>query len=331
MENNENMNNQINSNTQPVQNKNSNNALFIIMAILILGLAGYIVYTKFIQKGDEPKSDNTTPSPVVTPTSNVAAKDIDESYGEIYKTTKKEIYKSKDGKNELRIEPQTDDPNYDYYAYFNNKKLMASVSKTGKYLLVEVNEAGESSQCSQKTYIVNSENNTLVDLYSNNLYNIVKINDKCYFIEYICATSYVAVYDENLNKIGTNMLGHDQKYFYILDGNIVKYDSNGKEVFRSSESYLSNSKEYNFDSLRQEDNILYILLVSGKDIYFIDTSNDDLKPIKVGTTDEYNCYIGMEDLIISPAEDGKININLLDKQNKSLDIVYDTKTKTITK
>ena len=42
MENNENLNNQV----------NNNNVLIIIMALIILGLAGYIVYTKFIQKSE---------------------------------------------------------------------------------------------------------------------------------------------------------------------------------------------------------------------------------------------------------------------------------------
>ena len=65
MENNDqNLNNQVNTNNsnvnQPTQN-NTNKIVFALMALIIVGLAGYIVYTKFIQKDDkpEPKPNNT--------------------------------------------------------------------------------------------------------------------------------------------------------------------------------------------------------------------------------------------------------------------------------
>ena len=65
MENNDqNLNNQVNTNNsnvnQPTQN-NANKIVFTLMALIIVGLAGYIVYTKFIQKDDkpEPKPNNT--------------------------------------------------------------------------------------------------------------------------------------------------------------------------------------------------------------------------------------------------------------------------------
>ena len=61
MENNEKLNNQVNENNninQSVQH-NNNKILIIIMALIIIGLVGYIVYAKFIQKNDssEPKSN----------------------------------------------------------------------------------------------------------------------------------------------------------------------------------------------------------------------------------------------------------------------------------
>lgn len=65
MENNENLNNQVNTNNiedKQMQNNNGNNKILIIlMALIIVGLVGYIVYAKFIQKDDntEPKPNNT--------------------------------------------------------------------------------------------------------------------------------------------------------------------------------------------------------------------------------------------------------------------------------
>ena len=58
--NNQELNNQVNTNNnQPVQSNNK--TLMILMALIIVCLAGYIVYAKFIQKGDnpEPKPTNT--------------------------------------------------------------------------------------------------------------------------------------------------------------------------------------------------------------------------------------------------------------------------------
>ncbi len=66
MENNDqNLNNQVNTNNienKQMQNNNGNNKILIIlMALIIVGLAGYLVYEKFIQNSDSPapKTGNT--------------------------------------------------------------------------------------------------------------------------------------------------------------------------------------------------------------------------------------------------------------------------------
>jgi len=63
MENNDqNLNNQVNTNNSNVNQQASNNTnkiVFALMALIIVGLAGYIVYNKFIQKDDKPKSNDT--------------------------------------------------------------------------------------------------------------------------------------------------------------------------------------------------------------------------------------------------------------------------------
>lgn len=63
-ENNFNSNNQMstsnNVNQQVQPTKSNNKVLFVVMALIIACLAGYIVYTKFIEKeSDKPKDDNT--------------------------------------------------------------------------------------------------------------------------------------------------------------------------------------------------------------------------------------------------------------------------------
>lgn len=63
--NNQNINNQVNIDNnnvnQKVSNNNTNKIVFVLIALVIVGLVGYIVYTKFIQKNDksETKPNNT--------------------------------------------------------------------------------------------------------------------------------------------------------------------------------------------------------------------------------------------------------------------------------
>lgn len=65
MENNDqNLNNQVNTNNSNVNQQapnNTNKVVFVLMTLIIVGLVGYIVYTKFIRKDDkpEPKPNNT--------------------------------------------------------------------------------------------------------------------------------------------------------------------------------------------------------------------------------------------------------------------------------
>ncbi len=364
MENDKNLNNQVNTDNnlnQQMPNNNTNKIVLVIIVGIIITLIWYIVYIKFLQKIDnsEAKHNNmqeqdnnnskqnekendlattsptkhdsnksSTPTPSPTPKSNnsVASQDIGEEYLKQYKITEKVIYKSKNSKNELIIEPSEED----YYAYFNGKKIGAGIAKLGKYLLVEGYEIGVSSQCGEYSYIVNLETNSLVDLYTKNLLDIIKFNDNYYFREYICGNGDVVIYDENLNKIGTNYIVADKKNFYILDGNIVKYDSNGKIVFKSSEVY--NLAEYYDIGAMADDTGVYIIIVSNGEIFFIDSNVENLKPIKIGTTSEYNglpCAEG--EVAIFPMENGKIKINLDDKQDRTVEIIYDIKTKTISK
>ena len=60
MENNDqNLNNQVNTNNSNVNQQapnNTNKVVFVLMALIIVGLVGYIVYTKFILKDDKPPS-----------------------------------------------------------------------------------------------------------------------------------------------------------------------------------------------------------------------------------------------------------------------------------
>lgn len=303
-----------------VTSKQNNSILIILMALIIVALAGYIVYTNFIQK-----TDNVSPKDNNTEEKEKKVEDIVEEYGEQYKITEKVTYKSKDGKNELVIEPNGDN----YYAYFNGKKIGASVRKNGKYLLVEGFEIGQNSQCGEYTYIINSENNELVDLYTKNLLNIVKVNNNYYFKEYICANGDVTIYDEKLNKIGTSYIGSDKKNFYIFDKNIVKYNSNGKVVAKTKDTFdVENNDDSNI--MGQKFNDIFYILINDKDnVYFIDTSN--LEAIKIGSSNEY--AFGGYEAASMHLENGKIVLGLINLKNSNeiTNMYYDITSKTLSK
>lgn len=70
--NNQELNNQVNTNNNQQVQPNNNKMLIILMALIIVCLAGYIVYAKFIQKGDnpEPKPTNTEENGINNQTNN---------------------------------------------------------------------------------------------------------------------------------------------------------------------------------------------------------------------------------------------------------------------
>lgn len=349
MENNENMNSQISENNSQVtdnkdtnqSNKGNNNVLVIIMALIIVGLVGYIVYAKFIQKGDEPKETNptvtstseTTPEPTNEPSSTSTPSSTPVS-------ADKNVYKTADGKHSLNVKDFKNKSNpklvYDgktiNVAKDDSDGYGLKYEKIGKYALY----GDGKGQCGEYIFIVNTETNTLINLDAKKNNRVEQIGNNYYFIQTESCSGEKAdyhkgVYTENMKKIGKIFLGEEfnNNYFYVIDnGIIVKYDSSGKVVLKSNEVY-NLAKDDDF-AVMIDDSGAYFLIVSNGEMFFIDSNAENLKPIKIGTTSEYNYDFSGEDLSISPMDDG-IYINLFDKENKSLNIVYDTKTKTIIK
>lgn len=319
--------------------KNKKSVEIMTLLIIIILLLGVCVYLLFIKDGkNNPQNnvqDNNTQNNVQDNTQNnqpasenVASDSIIELYGERYNIDKEVTYKSKDGKNELTIIPSQN--GYSYSAEYNGKKLSVGITKAGKYLIVSATDYGsEFGQCGKYSYIANLETNTLVDLPSNNVLNIVRLNDKYYFLEETCSpNSTIAVYNEDLNKIGTNYLGTDKKSFYILNGNLIKYNSSGQEIARTSEVFDEVKFSYDDIVTKEVDQNLYILLADVKNVFLIDTR--DLKVIKIGTADEYS--IPGPGVLPLHSENGKLVIELYNsKNNNEIKMYYDIETKTLSK
>ena len=323
--------------------KNTKSVEIMTLIIIIVLLLGVCVYLLFIKDGknnaqnntqnNQPASENNTQNNTQNnqPASENTANDsIIELYGESYSLAKEATYKSKDGKNKLTIIPQSHS-GYGYYAEYNDKKLSAGITKAGKYLNVLATDYGsEFGQCGKYSYIANLETNTLVDLPSNNVLNIVRLNDKYYFLEETCSpNSTIAVYNEDLNKIGTNYLGTDKKSFYILNGNLIKYNSSGQEIARTSEVFGEVKFSYDDIVTKEVDQNLYILLADVKNVSLIDTR--DLKVIKIGTIDEYS--IPGPGVLPLHSENGKLVIELhnLKHDNAAVKMYYDIETKILSK
>ena len=157
MENNENLNNQAS------QNNNGNNKLLIIlMALIIIGLVGYIVYTKFIQKSDnpEPKPADTptvTPTPsnpqlenknAITKLEGYQLSDTNKQFTVGVKTINIKVISTNDGLNgDLYIDDKkiTTYEYSDLEVYLANKFIIIvwGGSQCGELILGYINEEGE--------------------------------------------------------------------------------------------------------------------------------------------------------------------------------------------
>lgn len=319
----------------------------IFIVLVIISLVASVIYVNFIKKDEKNPNDRTDNNTIVDGNDQQNEKDmIIMSLGEQYTITSKMTFKSKDNNNILILTHDSKAlseaikiaPTYGYdkewsFAYYNDKLISVDeILSYGKYLVVSSNEIVANYDRSGYDYyfIVNNETKELLSLDPKIGHNIRKLNEKYYIYNHNCNYNDYAVYDENLNKVGTHFIWYDNFHYYILDKNIVKYDASGKIVARSKNTFepLNNndSSVLHYES-QDYDGILYIVINNQKDIYFVDTSS--LNAIKLGTVDEYN--YGGNDFQYIDIVDGNISISLNNKNNQKIIFMYDLEKKEIVK
>ena len=312
--------------------------LIVLLVLIIACFSGYFIYSSVFQE------ENTDPPTEEEDDSEVGREIIIVSSDE-YDVDTKATYKSKNEENELTIIPQSDEEtykkavsegnekdleSYNAFAYYNGKLLAVSAFKNGNYIVYYGDDIKEKQECYQYGFVVDDETKTLLDLDTNLTHNVYKIGNKYYIIDSTCVGGEKFVYNDNLEKIGTNYLGVDKKNFYILNGNIIKYDVDGKEDSKTSEVFKTDDANGFIDGNNymtcEYQGVLYILIKDTENIYLIDTR--DLKINIIGTSEEY--AFNSDDILIEEG-DNKLIISLHDSKNTDTTIkkTYDVNTKTI--
>ena len=297
-DNNQNLNNQVNTNSienQQMQNNNGNSkVLIILMALIIVGLAGYIVYTKLIQKDDkpEPKPNNTQEQGNNNSDDNgknnnqqTTNNDLDLSQistksfkvrgfqPEKLETIQGEKKFDLVGENNATFSVSIDE-NKSTIKYKSNTK---SITKEfNNVIKVVYSDYGNCSPhtlvyviTSSKIYLVNIDDYS--DSYENNLTesNFVK--------EISNSNNYVDIYIDYLHPASCDFiplwLGRtaDGKYYDL--GTSTEYKENTYFFYDDGNNYVKNDKTYKFGNNSGKIKLGFIDAVDEELVAYIDENN----------------------------------------------------------
>ena len=296
--------NNLNSNSVNTNNQapaNNIKILVFLMALIIVGLVGYIIYTKVIEKNDNeiPKSNDTQEKENNNTKENNETTNTSEETKEKTNNKNKDVvgstYKTKNGKKTLKVLSKTTDG---YSVEYNGKKLnIYGYDDYGKYSVFMGDKSGESSQCGIYHLIVNDETQELLDLdYEKSyVYDILNVGDKYYFLKGTCGFPYLnTMYNESLNKIADEYITKDKNnnFYAMKDGYITKFDNNGKALKHSSIK-PDNKYELLLDFSSIIDGNMYALIETNTKIGIYDFNKDKLielnNPYESGVCPDGNC------------------------------------------
>lgn len=327
---------------------NGNGLLVTILLIIILALAGYIVYDKVVKKDNlqetntEEKEKNEENKEKTNQEENKEeTKDEKFSLDNLAGKT----FKTKDGKKTLEIVSKKDgkavteskkyefidlNGDFDYFGYYNGVlftiyKNSEQDSDKSKYVVLGGSEKGNVPQCRDThEFVINTEDNSLVNLKYNSPggggyhYLISKYGDNYYFSEGECAMMFMSVnvYDENINRIGDVILGSEKDNFYVVNnGYVVKYDKNAKVLKQTTNKYIAG---YIYNDTETE---YGTPIVTSNNLYFIyhDYEKEDSDYILVDVMND-------KEYTLTSSSDYVMNKFAIDKTNSLITIKFDLNT-----
>ncbi len=337
--------------------------IIILVIILVLGVVGYFVYDKVIKKDEKPKESNVEEKD----------KEKEESKPNNTEESKKDdnttntnsldgmIYKTKDGKNVLKIVSKTDEKalndakqyefidvngDFDYFGYYNDTLFVMynngeeEKNITGsKYIVLGGREKGNVPQCRDThEFIIDVIDGTLVNMTytkdgAGQHYLIHRVGDKYYFSEGGCAMSFLpnSVYNEQLKKLGDIYYGNDaSENIYVLNGGIItKYRSNGEVVKTNSLKYDSNNLSYNFVIT---DETIYLVLNENGKVYLLNGLLDEKYEIGTEKDIPFSSFEGVDNVILEK-KDNNIVIKVPKENSDEIKetFTFNSNTKEITK
>jgi len=174
---------------------------------------------------------------------------------------------------------------YAYYAYYDNEMIYIHTDEEN-----DENYAsyfGGEGQCPMQNFLINKKTK-IIEKYDSDHLGFIKTKNGYYFTKDNnsgCSLEWTKnVYTTNWKLLGTVLDYYpvdNQGNIYVIDGNdIVKYDTNGKELFRNSDY-----KEIGNGII--VDNILYIIVKDKNNVIYLLNLNDNYK-VEIAKNDEKN-------------------------------------------
>ena len=339
MENNDqNLNNQVNTNNnvkQPMPN-NTNKIVFILMALIIVCLVGYIMYTKFIQKNDNPetKPNNTQENNNTQTDNNQQATnnglDVSQISAKIFKVREfnpeklEEIQKEKKfelvGENNATLSVSIDGTKTTIKYKSNTMSLTKEFDNTSKVFYSDYGNCSPHTLVyvisNSKIYLVNIDNYS--DSYEENL------TDSNFVKEFSNSNNYVDIYMDYLHTATCDFiplwLGHtaDGKYYDL--GTSTEYKENTYFYYDDGNNYIKNDKTYKFGNNSGKIKLGFIDAVDEELRAYID-ENDHLYEFNYDTYSEYK-LVSNEKVTKVQKQGEKYSFILANGNKKELDIDY---------
>lgn len=326
--NNQELSNQVNANNNQQLQPNNNKILIILMALIIVGLAGYIVYAKFIQKGDNPE-----PKPTNTEEKGNSG---NTSYPND-KSTNERIYKTKDGSKILKIlsiddNVKTKHPTINfsgslYLGEYNGELMLVSDEKKVDEFIVYNGKLANHDEYESCDFVV--KNDVLLNFeYSlkeaesdapySYIYSVEHIGNKYYIVH-----NNNEVYDDNVNKLYDVFLDSDKKgNFYVYDGGYFKKIGQNGEIVKTGKNKFIYSNHV--EDLIDGDNY-YTIAILDKKAVFYDFDND--KTFDLGSSEKYSLcsdgrsYCGM--MAGVSKDNSQLKIYIMSDNNEETIYYYD--------
>ncbi len=275
-----------------IPSKKNNTGIIVLLVVLVLVLAGYIVYDKVIKKPQEDnitEKDNKDENPI-----------LDNLAGKVYKTT--------DGKKILKIVSKTDskaledakklnlnpvEAEVDYLGYYNDVFFYIyrdEIEADSRYFVLGgVKEGSFPQSRDTHSFIIDTKENILLDIdyEAGNTILIHRVGNKYYFSQGGTALSFMSdrVLDENLKVIGSDYYGSDDNGNIYVRNNkkITKYNSNGEVVKVNETAY--ESSDLGYSKLVMNDTI-YLIISTDSKVYLLNGLTNE--KYELGSVDKIN-------------------------------------------
>lgn len=306
MENNKNNENSIQKQVESKSSINSVLVVIIIILVILLGIAGYFL---FIKKGDSGNEPTNAPPSSQTDLSGEKDKEQDKdetsttpitpSNETTNKLAANTTYTSRDGKDTFTI-TKIDEKDGTKYIRAKYKNMMYTFYvgdysyEEDQFLAVEGEpDEGGGGQCNSSGVLLNLKTKTLERISATGqfYYGVIKGNNGYFYKEGYCLSGYdTTIYDSNWKKLG-RLIGEkadSQGNIYVfLNGKVTKYNTSGNKL-----SETSTSAKYTGPGLIHN-NILYYLGQESCVVYLYNNSTGE--KFKISDTYVENDEVGPPD------------------------------------